>query len=118
MEKKGSFELTIEQKKSRFELDGHKDSRGKTVKEKYKSIRDFKKYVIDPAHDELRKLFNSGNCDICFEYEDIQYKSKPGRPTTTGLNFRSSQNLGKRMFLPSLNSNSKNSICSPQTSQE
>jgi hypothetical protein len=86
--KKGSFDLTIEQIKWRFELDEHKDSRGKTVKEKYKSIRDLKKYVIAPAHDELRKLFDSGNCDICFEYEDIQDKSKPGRPTTTGFKFQ------------------------------
>ena len=85
---KGSFELSIEQIKWRFELDEHKDSRGKTVKEKYKSIRDLKKYVIDPAHDELRKLFDSGNCDICFDYKDILDKSKPGRPTTTGFKFQ------------------------------
>lgn len=69
-------------------MDGHKDSRGKTVKEKYKSIRDLKKYAIDPVHDELRKLFNSGYCDICFEYEDVQDNSKPGRPTTTGFKFQ------------------------------
>lgn len=85
---KGSFKLTIEQIKWRFELDEHKDSRGKTIKEKYKSIRDLKKKVIGPAHDELRKLFDSGNCDICFEYKDILDRSKPGRPTTTGFEFQ------------------------------
>lgn len=85
--KKGSFELTIKDIKWRFELDEHKDSRGRTIKEKYKSIRDLRKYVIDPAHDELKKLFDDGNCDICFEYEDVLDRSKRGRPTTTGFHF-------------------------------
>ena len=85
--RKGTFSLTVKDIKHRFELDEHRDSHGTLHKEQYKEVRGFIKRVIEPAREELQELFDSGDCDICFEYQKVEDKTKPGRPTVTGFDF-------------------------------
>ena len=85
--RKGTFELSVTDIKWRFELDEHRDSSGKLHKEQYKEPRDLIKRVIEPAREELQELFDAGDCDVCFEYEPVYDKTRPGRPTVIGFDF-------------------------------
>ena len=85
--RKGTFNLTVRDIKHRFELDEHRDSHGVLHKEQYKLMKDFIGRVIEPARQELQELFDAGDCDVCFEYDKVYDKSKPGRPTVTGFDF-------------------------------
>ena len=85
--KKGKFEMSVKDIKWRFELDEHRDSSGKLHKEQYPDVRKLIKRVIEPSREELQELFDTGDSDVCFEYERIEDKSKPGRPTVTGFAF-------------------------------
>ena len=85
--KKGTFELSVKELKFRLKLDEYRDSDGKLHKEKYKLMKDFILYVIEPAKDELQELFDAGDCDVCFEYEPSYDKSRPGKPVVIGFNF-------------------------------
>lgn len=84
---RGEYTLSIEELKHRFQLDEYTDEKGKKHPEKYKSIQDFKKKVIIPAYEELKTLYNSGDCDVCFEYEDIFQSKLRGRPSIIGFRF-------------------------------
>lgn len=87
---KGSFDLTIREIKHRLMLDEYEDDNGILHEEKYKVMRDFVKYVIEPAKEELNELFNSGDCDVCFDYSipnKMLDKSRPGRPIVKGFHF-------------------------------
>lgn len=85
--KSGNFDLSPADIKFRFELDEHVDSRGNRHHEKYKSMRDLIKYVIEPARAELQDLYDSGDCDVCFTYTPLYDKSKAGRPTVVSFKF-------------------------------
>lgn len=85
--RKGTFSLSVKDIKHRFKLDEYKLSDGTVHKEQYKLMKDFIKRVIEPAREELQELFDSGNCDVCFEYQKVEDKSKPGRPIVTGFDF-------------------------------
>lgn len=87
---KGYFDLTIREIKHRLMLDEYMDDDGILHEEKYKGMRDFIKYVIEPAKEELNDLFNTGDCDICFDFSTpnkMLDKSKPGRPIVKGFHF-------------------------------
>lgn len=85
--KSGVFSLTPRELKHRFELDEFRDGRGILHKEKYTVMRDFIRKVIEPAREELQELFDAGDCDVCFEYEPIYDRTRPGRPTVTRFDF-------------------------------
>lgn len=84
---RGEFTLSIEELKHRFQLDEYIDEKGKKHPEKYKSVQDFKKKVIIPAYDELQTLYKSGDCDVCFDYEEITKSNTRGKPTVIGFRF-------------------------------
>ena len=102
--KKGEFDLSVDDLKHRFMLDEQhitkKKGELKARPFKYNSIKDLKKYVIDPARDELQELFDAGDCDICFDYDPRLDKSHPGRPTVTGFHFTVKTNAAKPVELP------------------
>ena len=85
--KKGKFKLSVKDIKERLMLDEYVDEQKVYHPEKFKCMRDFLKYVVDPARDELQELFDAGDCDVCFEYEPILDKSKPGRRKVVGFDF-------------------------------
>lgn len=84
---KGDFELSIAELKHRFQLNEYIDERGKKHPEKYKKLNDFKEYVIIPAYNELKELFDAGDCDVCFNYKEITKTNLRGKPTVIGFNF-------------------------------
>lgn len=85
---RGDFELSVEELKHRFQLDEYIDEKGKKHPEKYKTIKDFKERVLIPAYEELKELYKSGDCDVYFEYEDINKSNTRGKPTVIGFKFQ------------------------------
>ena len=64
---------------------GIKDEKGNIVqKEQYKNGSDFKKRVLDKAKNDIRKLYEKGLCDVCFDYK---VKSKNSRGAVTAYYF-------------------------------
>ena len=61
----GFFFYTVEKLREMFMLEN-----------KYKRGCDFKRRVLDDPQKELRELYNTGLCDLYFEFEPKTYKSK------------------------------------------
>lgn len=91
--KEKEFFLEIDNIREWFGLNEKKPRRvnGKLVEEvKYPRKNDFKKYVITPAEEEMKQLYEAGSCDVyfeCFTKED-EKKSSGGRPSCDRLWFR------------------------------
>lgn len=91
--KEKEFFLEIDNIREWFGLNEKKPRRvnGKLVEEvKYPRKNDFKKYVITPAEEEMKQLYDEGSCDVyfeCFTKED-EKKSSGGRPSCDRLWFR------------------------------
>ena len=66
---KGKFFLTVEYLRKVFILEN-----------KYKRNDDFVKKVILSAKEELRELYDKGECDVCFVYTPKEYETNNGRP--------------------------------------
>lgn len=87
--KTGHFSLSIKEIKYRLKIDAYIEEETKIEhKEKYPLFRDFEKNVIKPAHSELKKLFEEGVSDVCFDYEIIYDRTRPGRKRATDLDFK------------------------------
>lgn len=84
----GNFSLTVNDIKWRLELDEHRDSDGRLHKERYQEVNKLIKKIIEPAKEELQGLYDSGDCDVCFAYSLDYDKSKTGRHTVTGFEFK------------------------------
>lgn len=66
---KGQFFLTVEHLRKVFILEN-----------KYRRNDDFVKKVILSAKEELRELYDKGECDVCFVYTPKDYEAGNGRP--------------------------------------
>ena len=80
------FDMYIEMSfKKMFNLLEIKDEKGNIIqKEQYKNGSDFKKRVLDKAKNDIRKLYEKGLCDVCFDYK---VKSKNSRGAVTAYYF-------------------------------
>lgn len=79
------FFMTVQDIKKMFNLLEVRDEKGNVVqKEQYKNGSDFKKRVLDKAKDDIRKVFDAGLCDVCFDYK---VKSKNSRGAVTAYYF-------------------------------
>ena len=79
------FLMTVHDIKKMFNLLEIKDEKGNIVqKEQYKNGSDFKKRVLDKAKNDIRKLYEKGLCDVCFDYK---VKSKNSRGAVTAYYF-------------------------------
>lgn len=77
--------MTVHDIKKMFNLLEIKDEKGNIVqKEQYKNGSDFKKRVLDKAKNDIRKLYEKGLCDVCFDYK---VKSKNSRGAVTAYYF-------------------------------
>lgn len=67
------------------------------AEKKFKKSGDFEKYVLRPSADEIKELFDKGECECWFEYEKIyndkrKYKrKKPGEPDAILFKMHGSQ---------------------------
>lgn len=79
------FFMTVHDIKKMFNLLEIKDEKGNIIqKEQYKNGSDFKKRVLDKAKNDIRKLYEKGLCDVCFDYK---VKSKNSRGAVTAYYF-------------------------------
>lgn len=79
------FFLTVQEIKMMFNLLEVRDEKGNIIqKEQYKNGADFKKRVLDKAKNDIRKLYEQGLCDVCFDYK---VKSKSSRGAVTAYYF-------------------------------
>ena len=77
--------MTVHDIKKMFNLLEIKDEKGNIIqKEQYKNGSDFKKRVLDKAKNDIRKLYEKGLCDVCFDYK---VKSKNSRGAVTAYYF-------------------------------
>lgn len=91
--KEKEFFLEINDIREWFGLNEKKPRKvnGKLVEEvKYPRKNDFKKYVITPAEEEMKQLYDTGSCDVYFEcfIKEEDKISKGGRPSSDRLWFR------------------------------
>lgn len=75
--KQGWFVVTFDQMREEFLLNEHKEGKT-TVKAKYTSNKDLKRWVFDPSIEELRKAFDEGWCDFWLKVEEPP-KTKTGK---------------------------------------
>lgn len=64
----GGFRIAVKELRVRFMLE-----------DEYEKYASFKKYVLDVAHNELKKLYDAGQSDLYFEYSE----DKKGRSVET-----------------------------------
>jgi len=83
----GEFKLSVREIKHRLMLNEYTDDYGTLHKEAYMKPRDFRREVIDKAKNEIKALFDAGDCDVCFDYEEIKDETRPGRKRTIGFAF-------------------------------
>lgn len=76
------------------------------AEKKFKKSGDFEKYVLRPSADEIKKLFDEGECECWFEYDKIyndkrKYdKKKPGEPDAIRFKMHGNQ---KNIFIDDTN---------------
>lgn len=73
---KGHFFLTVEHLRKVFILEN-----------KYKRNDDFVKKVILSSKEELRELYDKGECDVCFVFTPKDYEANSGRPVPSSYWF-------------------------------
>jgi len=79
------FFMTVQDIKRMFNLLEVRDDKGNIIqKEQYKNGSDFKKRVLDKAKSDIRKVYEQGLCDVCFDYK---VKSKNSRGAVTAYYF-------------------------------
>lgn len=79
------FFMTVQDIKKMFNLLEKRDEKGNIIqKEQYKNGSDFKKRVLDKAKNDIRKVYDAGLCDVCFDYK---VKSKNSRGAVTAYYF-------------------------------
>lgn len=79
------FFMTVQDIKKMFNLLEKRDEKGNIIqKEQYKNGSDFKKRVLDKAKNDIRKVYEAGLCDVCFDYK---VKSKNSRGAVTAYYF-------------------------------
>lgn len=79
------FFMTVQDIKKMFNLLEIRDEKGNVIqKEQYKNGSDFKKRVLDKAKNDIRKVYEAGMCDVCFDYK---VKSKNSRGAVTAYYF-------------------------------
>ena len=79
------FFMTVQDIKKMFNLLEIRDEKGNVIqKEQYKNGSDFKRRVLDKAKNDIRKVYDAGMCDVCFDYK---VKSKNSRGAVTAYYF-------------------------------
>lgn len=86
----GHFSMSIKEIKEMLMLNEHRNEyTRKIVKEKYSRPVDFIKYVITPSIVEIKKVFDSGNCDFYLEATPEEFKEvRRGRHSIEKFSFR------------------------------
>lgn len=80
-----SFFLMIDELREMFSLNAD----GKTIKkDKYRDLSNFLLKVVDPAQQEMKKLYDEESCNVYFTYAKGEKITTGGRPTVDKIFFK------------------------------